>query len=195
MTAPSVSRTPRTAVVALSRPAYAAAVAAIVLGIVAAIAEAIEVAFTTTTSGTGPYQYAADYWLTANALPVAGAAIMLLPAVRALQRARDGRLGLAGIWVNTACLLVLAGICAAALAAGHDIQGGPTYILGTLGTLVGTALFAAGSWRAGLLPRWLLAIWPIVWVIGSFAAVSASPLLLAAFYGALLLTLVNRVRA
>ena len=66
-------------------------------------------------------------------------------------------------------------------------------MLGTVGTLLGTALFAAGSWRAGLLPRWLLAIWPIVWTIGSFAAVSAAPLLLAALYVAIILIIRRRL--
>ena len=105
---------------------------------------------------------------------------------------RDGALGLAGIAITTVCLIALSGIIAASLAAGHDVQAGPTYLLATLGTAVGIALFAAGSWRVGLLRRWLLAIWPIIWLIGSFAAVSASPLLLAALYITLLVLLRTR---
>jgi hypothetical protein len=175
-----------------TRPAYRALGAGVGLGVLGALLEAGIGTFGPTPSGTEPYTHASQYWFVASALPTAAGAIIVLFAVRQLQRGRDGRLGLAGIGLATVCLLVLAGICAASVAVGHDIQGGPTYVLGTLGSLVGVALFAAGSWRVGAVPRWLLAIWPIVWVIGSFAAVSASPLLLVALYAALLVALRER---
>jgi hypothetical protein len=164
---------------------------AVAIGLVAVVIEAVVLAFMKTTD-TGHYRYAGDYWLTAAALPHAAAGIVLLPAIRAIQRGRDGRLGMAGICLNIVSLLALAGVCAASLAVAHEIQGGPTYVLGGLGTLIGTALFAAGSWRVGLLPRWLLAVWPIVWIIGSFFAVSASPLLLGVFYIVLVAVLRRR---
>jgi hypothetical protein len=164
---------------------------AVAVGLVAVVIEAVTLAFMKSTD-TGHYRYAADYWLTAAALPHAAAGVVLLPAIRVLQRGRDGRLGRVGIYVNVVSLLALATVCAASLAVAHDVQAGPTYVLGGLGTLIGTALFAAGSWRVGLLPRWLLTIWPIVWIIGSFFAVSASPLLLAIFYIVLLAVLRRR---
>lgn len=175
-----------------TRSAYRVTVAGAALGALAAIVEALLGAFTSQTSGTAHYQHAADYGFTAVALPVAVAAVLVLFGVRALQHRRDGRLGLVGVVLATVCLAVLSAIIVASLVAGHDVQAGPGYMLGTLGAFLGTALFAAGSWRAGLLPRWLLVVWPIVWVIGSFAAVSASPFLLAAFYVVLLVVLHRR---
>jgi hypothetical protein len=161
----------------------------VTVGVAAALVEALALVFSSTTPGTGPYQYAGDYWLTASALPHALAAVLVMVGVRRLQGARDGRLGLVGMAVNVVALLALTVVIVARLLVGHEVQGGPTYVLGTLFTFVGTAVFAAGSWRAGLLPRWLLAVWPFAWVIGSFAAVSASPVLLVAWYVALLVAL------
>jgi hypothetical protein len=59
---------------------------------------------------------------------------------------------------------------------------GPTYVLATLATFIGLTFFAAGSWRVGLLPRWLLALWVAAWIIGGPFAQGATPLLLAAVY-------------
>jgi len=179
----------RTAVSTDVPTARRAVVAGAAIGILAVIIEGAALVFAKTTSGTGHYRHAGDYWLTAAALPHALAAVLVIFGIRALQRSRDGRLGLVGCWLTSACLAVLAGACVASLAVRHDVQLGPTYVLATLGTLIGMALFCAGSWRTGLLPRWLLAVWPVVWVIGSFAAVSASPLLLAALYVAIVVIL------
>jgi hypothetical protein len=154
----------------------------VVLGVVAVVAEGVVLAAATTTPGEGHFRYAADYWLTASALPHALAAIMLLVSVRAMQGGRDGRLGLAGIVLAAVALAALATVCTWSLVVGHEVSGGPTYVLGTALAFVGHVLFSAGSWRVGLLPRWLLAIWPVIWVIGSFAAVSASPALLGVLY-------------
>lgn len=161
-------------------PAHRRVHTAVAIGLVAVILETVLLAFAKTTDS-GDYKYAADYWLNGSVLPHALAGILLLPAVRALQGARDGRLGLAGIVLNTVALTAVAVECAASVAVGHDALGA-VYVLSALGTLLGTAMFAAASWRAGLLPRWLLAVWPIVWIIGSFFAVSVSPLLLGVFY-------------
>lgn len=161
----------------------------VALGVVGALVEASTLVFASTTPGTGPYQHAADYWLTAAALPHAVAAVLVMVGVRRLQGARDGRLGLVGLVLNVVALLALTVIIVASLVVGHEVQGGPTYVLGTLVSFVGTAIFAGASWRTGLLPRWLLAVWPFAWLIGSFAAVSASPLLLVAWYAALLVAL------
>jgi hypothetical protein len=166
--------------------------AGVVVGTIAAVTESVPLGFQSTTPGTGHYQYAADYWLTASALPHALAALLVMVGIHRLQRGRDGRLGLAGLVVNVVSLLALSTIIVASLVLGHEVQAGPTYVVGTLGTFVGTAVFAAGSWRVGLLPRWVLAIWPFVWVIGSFAAFSASPLLLIPFYAVLVAVLARR---
>lgn len=168
---------------ALTRPpAYRLAVASIVLGVLSALLLAALAVFGTSPSGTDPYRYASQYWFTGSALPIAAAAILVLWSVRRLHDGRDGRLGLIGVALATVCLLALMTVCGASVLVGHDIQGGPTYVLATAGTFVGMALFSVGCWRAGLVPRWLLAVWPFVWLVGSFASVNASPLLLAALY-------------
>jgi hypothetical protein len=161
---------------------------------IAVLVEGAVLGFGTTTSGTGHYQYAADYWLTAAAIPHAIGLLLVLLGVRRLQGARDGRLGAAGITVAGLCLAALTVIIVMSLVVAHEVQAGPTYILGTLGAVIGVALFAAGSWRVGLLPRWLLAIWPIVWAIGSYAAFSISPLLLMVLYGVMLVLLHRRAQ-
>lgn len=56
-------------------------------------------------------------------------------------------------------------------------------MIASLATILGVALFAAGSWRARLLPRWLLPVWVVAWTVGSalpFGGVG--PLLLVAVY-------------
>jgi hypothetical protein len=166
----------------------------VALSVTAALLEAAVLVFGSTTPGTGPYQHAGDYWLTAAALPHAAGVLLVLLGVRRRQGARDGRLGLAGLVLAAVCLVALSAIITASLVVAHEIQGGPTYVLGTLGAVIGIGLFAAGSWRVGVLPRWLLAIWPVIWGIGSFAAVSISPLALVAF-DVTLLVIVGRDRS
>jgi hypothetical protein len=160
--------------------------------VLAIIVEGGVLGFGTTTAGTAHYKYAADYWLTAAVFPHVVGLVLVLLGVRRLQDARDGRRGRAGIALAVAGLLAVSTICAMSLAVGHEVQGGPTYIVGTLATVVGIALFAAGSWSADVLPRWALAIWPVVWAVGSFAAFNISPALLAVFYGVVLLHLRRR---
>jgi hypothetical protein len=62
-------------------------------------------------------------------------------------------------------------------------------------SFVGVALLSAGSWRTGVLPKWMLGAWPFVWTIGGFAAQGPTPLLLLAFLVMLGVTLTRRVGA
>jgi hypothetical protein len=166
--------------------------AGVVLTAVGAIPEAVILAFANTTDGTDDYKYAADYWLSASAIPHAIGLVLVLLGVRRLQQERDGRCGLAGLLVAGLGLFAVNVVIVASLVEGHDVEGGGTYVVGTLATVVGLALFAAGSWRTGLLPRWMLASWPIVWAIGSYAAFSFSPVVLLLFYAVLLMVLRRR---
>ena len=71
---------------------------------------------------------------------------------------------------------------------------GPTYVLASVATDIGVLLFAIGSWRAGLVPRPLLACWPIAWTFGSMLPFwGPGPLLVAAVYVAIALALPRRV--
>lgn len=149
--------------------------AALYLGAAAAVALAAIELFvkTTSTNGNfGAFRHAGDYALNGDGIPYVVALLVLLPSLRTLQQRRDGRLGLTGIALASLGAVVLGGMFVYCLAAATDDSLGPTYVLASLGTIVGVALFAAGSWHAGLLPRWLL---PLGHSPGSSAACSPSP--------------------
>ncbi len=140
----------------------------------------------------GDFKYTADYWYTAMGLPIALAGIGLVLGVHRLQHGADGRLGSIGLWINTIALVELFVQLTTSVLTGAELRWGPSYPVFTLLTFVGVALVAAGSWRTGLLPRWMLGVWPVVWVLGSFAATGPIPLVLAAFLIALAVTLNKR---
>lgn len=157
--------------------------AALLLGAAAAVALVAILYFVTTSSGDGKFQHSGDYVLTGNGIPYIVALLVLLPALRALQHRRDGRLGQAGIALASLGSAVLLAIFVYGLAAGTESSFGPGYVVAALATILGVALFAAGSWRAGMLPRWLLAAWVVAWAIGSMLPIlQPGPLLLAAVY-------------
>jgi uncharacterized membrane protein len=168
--------------------------AALLLGIGSTIAFAAIAVLATTTSGGGRFQHRADYWFTACGVPIAIAEIVLVIALWTLQDGRAGRLALTGMVLVVTALVVLVVGLTASVVLGVEERWGPTYVVATLVTFVGHGLFVAGSWRTGLLPRWLLGIWPVVWVIGSLAAQGATPLLLAALYAAMAVLLTRRSR-
>ena len=142
----------------------------------------------------GAFEHSADYWLTAPGPFVTLAGVGLALAVHRLQHGADGRLGRVGVWVNTLALTELFAQLVASLVQGAEVRWGPAYPLCTLLTFVGLALLAAGSWRTGLLPRWMLGVWPLMWLLGSLASQGPTPLLLAAFLVGLGLTLTRQVR-
>ncbi len=178
-----------------AEPTHAAlrrARAALFLGAAAAVALAVMIFFVTTSSG-DKFQHTGDYFLTANGIPYVVVLLVLLPALRTLQQRRDGRLGQAGIALASLGAVVLLGMFVYGLAAATGSSLGPTYVLASLATIVGVVLFAAGSWRARLLPGWLLSFWAIAWAIGSMLPIlRPGPLLLAATYLAMAVLLARR---
>lgn len=136
--------------------------------------------FATTVKG-GDFRYAGDFWLTAAALPVGIGLIMHAVSVHRLQRGRNGRLAAIGTGLYVVCCAELVVQCMCSVAVHAELRWGPTYALSTLGTFVGLALLAAGSWRVGLLPRWMLGIWPPLGLFGSWFGVGPIPLLLGVF--------------
>lgn len=177
-----------------SRAPLRRAQAALILGIAAAVSLVAILYFVTTSSGDGKYKHAGDYVVTGNGIPFIVALLVLLPALRTLQQCRDGRLGRAGIALAGLGSVVLLAIFVYGLAAGTESSFGPGYILASLATILGVALFAAGSWRAGLLPRWLLPVWVVAWTIGSMLPIlRPGPLLLAAVYLAMAVLLPRRL--
>lgn len=154
---------------------------ALAVGAASSVVEASTLVFTKA-GGSGNFKYTADYWLTAAGVAQALASLVLVLAVGRLQHGRDGRFGRYGLVINSIACLLLAAQMSDGLATASEVQWGPIYPLATLAAFVGLSLLAAGSWRVGLLPRWTLALWPIIWVIGSMAAQGPTPLLLLGFY-------------
>ena len=141
----------------------------------------------------GDFKYTADYWYTGMGLPIALAGIGLVLGVHQLHYGADGRLGRVGVWINTIALVELFVQLTTSVVTGAELRWGPSYPVFTLLTFVGVALVAAGSWRTGLLPKWMFGVWPLVWVLGSFAATGPTPLVLAVFLMAMAARLTTRV--
>lgn len=189
-----ISRTATTPLPERTQVVLRRAQAALVVGAIAAAGLAVIGLFVTTTSGDGHFRHAGDYWLTGDGIVYMAALLVLLPALRALQDRRDGRLGRAGMVVASVGATVLVVMFVYGLIAATGNSFGPGYVLAGLATLVGVALFAAGCWRARLLPRWLVPVWVLAWVIGGVLPVAKpGPLLLAAAYLAIAATLPKRV--
>jgi hypothetical protein len=176
-------------------PAQTRAQIALYVGAAAAVGLAAML-FVPTSADDGPFHHVGDYALTALGIPFLLAPAALLPALRTLQGRRDGWLGRAGIAAMSAGALVLVGMFVYGLIAATGSSLGPTYVLASVVTIVGLILFAIGSWRARLLPRWLLVAWPIAWTIGGTLPFwGPGPLLLAAAYVAIAVVLPRRVAA
>ncbi|HEX7353746.1 MAG TPA: hypothetical protein VF288_02815 [Mycobacteriales bacterium] len=168
--------------------------AALALGTAAAVLLAGINLFVATSTDDGKFHHAGDYWLTADGIPYMLALLALLPALRVLQGRRDGRLGTAGITVASIGAVVLLAMFVYGLAAATNGSFGPTYVLASLATLIGVVLYAAGSWHARVLPRWLLVLWVVGWAVGSVLPVPGpAPLLLAAAYIVMAFVLPRRV--
>lgn len=134
-----------------------------------------------TTISEGDFEYAADYWLTMAALPLGAGLMLHTLGFHHLQHGRDGRLGVVGTWLYLVCSAELVVQCMASVVVGAEVRWGPSYPLCAAGTFVALALLAAGSWRVGLAPRWMLGVWPVLALFGSWGGQSLIPLVFAAF--------------
>jgi len=148
--------------------------------------------FATTTSE-GAFQHAGDYVLTIAALPQGLGLLLATVGFHRLQDGRDGRLGTAGVWLYGICMVELVIQCMASVVAGSELVWGPIYPVCAFGLMIGLALLAAGSWRVGLAPRWMLGLWPPLGLVGSFLGVGPIPLLFAVFLVVLGVVLARRV--
>ena len=135
-----------------------------------------------------------DYVLTVAALPQGVGLLLATYGFHRLQHGRDGKLGTAGIWVYGLCMTELLIQCTASVAAGSELIWGPLYPVCALGLMVGLALLAAGSWNVGLLPKWMLAAWPPLGLVGSFLGIGPIPLFFVAFLVVFAIVLPGRVR-
>jgi Kef-type K+ transport system membrane component KefB len=169
------------------------ALAALYVGVAAAIALAGITTFVTTTPDEGDFHHIGDYFLTATGIPYVVALVVLLRAMRELQDRRDGRIGMVGMAFADVGSIALLAIFVSGLVAATSSSWGPTYVLASLATIIGVVLFAIGSRRGQLLPKWLLVLWPIAWAVGSMLPISGpGPLLLAAVYIAMAVVLRKR---
>jgi hypothetical protein len=146
-----------------------------------------------TTTSEGDFQHGADYVLTIAALPQGVGLLLATLGFHRLQRGRDGRLGAAGVWLYAVCMVELVVECMASVVAGSELRWGPAYPVCAFGLMVGLALLAAGSWRVGLLPRWMLGLWPPLGLVGSFLGVGPIPLVFVVFLVILGVVLYRRV--
>jgi hypothetical protein len=142
----------------------------------------------------GTYHGAVDYLFTANGVPFGAAAIIQLWALLRLHGERVGRMATIGVVLASLGLAAIIVVLVASLAAGEEIEGGPTYILGTLGSIIGTAMFCASAARAGLLSRGALWFWAFGWTVGGMLGPKGSQLVLAAAYTVLVVQVRNRAR-
>ena len=135
-----------------------------------------------TTISEGDFRYAADYWYTGVGLPLTLIGIGHTLGFHKLQHGADGRLGTIGLWVNALAMTELFAQLLTSVVVGAEVRWGAAYPVFAMVSFVGMALLAAGSWRTGLLPRWVLGTWPVIWIVGCLAAKGPTPLLLAAFF-------------
>jgi hypothetical protein len=142
----------------------------------------------------GTYHELADYVFTGNGVPFGLAPLVLLWALLKLHGERAGRKAKIGVVIASVSLVALIVVLAASVAAGHEIEGGPTYILGTLGSIIGIWLFCVDAARARLLPRGALFFWAFSWTVGGMLGPKGSQLLLAAAYTVLLVHVHRRAR-
>jgi hypothetical protein len=145
------------------------------------------------TTSQGEFQHVSDYVLTGAALPQGAGLLLATIGFHRLQRGRDGRLGTAGVWVYAVCMTELVIECMASVAVGSELQWGPLYPLCAFGLMVGLALLAAGSWRVGLLPKWMLGVWPPLGLVGSFLGIGPIPLVFVIFLVVVAVVLPRRV--
>jgi hypothetical protein len=145
------------------------------------------------TTSEGDFRHAADYVLTAAALPQGVGLLLATLGFHRLQHGRDGRLGTVGVWLYGVCMIELVVECMASVAVGSELQWGPLYPVCAFGLMIGLALLAVGSWRVGLLPRWMLGIWPPLGLVGSFLGVGPIPLVFVAFLVVFAVVLPRRV--
>lgn len=151
--------------------------------------------FVPTSADDGLFHHVGDYVLTAIGIPFLVALATLLPSLRALQHGGNRALCRAGIVATSAGAVVLVGMFVYGLIAATGSSLGPTYVIASILTIVGVILFAIGSWRTGLLPRWLLVAWPVAWTLGgTLPILGPGPLLLAAVYVVMAVLLPRRAR-
>jgi hypothetical protein len=137
---------------------------------------------------------AADYAFTALLIPFVLAMLAAITMLHRMQDGRDGRLGKAGYIAASIALAAFIPCAIDSLATGNAQALGPLYILAILGSIAGLILFAIGSFRARVLPRWAGPLLPLAWLLGgpvATAALRGATLILAAALTLIALTLAD----
>lgn len=178
-----------------TRSARRWAVGALALGAASAVNFAMIMLFMTLSAlpdNDLTFHHTGDYWLAAAGLPTAVSASVLLFALWGLQPDARRRLTRTGATLNAIGLAVLFVILTCSVATGTEVRWGPAYPVAVLVTFIALALFVAGTWRTGMFPKPLLGAWPVIWLLGAYAAQGASPLILAALYIAMAALILRR---
>lgn len=176
------------------RTLWRTAEVALGVGIAAAIFLTVMWFVHPSSSDGGTFHSVADYLFTGNGVPLGGSVLVLLWALRALHGDRVGRTATAGVAIASVSLAALIVVICASVVVGREVQGGPTYILGTIGSVAGIWTFCASAARAGLLPRAALFFWAVGWTVGGMLSPKGAQLLLAAAYVVLLVHVRRRAR-
>ena len=134
----------------------------------------------------------ADYAFTALLIPFVLATIAATTMLHRMQDSKDGQLGKAGYITASVALAAFIPCAIDSLATGNAQALGPVYILAILGSAAGLILFAIGSFRGRVLPRWAGPLLPLAWLLGGPVATAAfrgATLILAAAFTVIALTL------
>jgi hypothetical protein len=135
---------------------------------------------------------AADYTFTALLIPFVLVVLAAIAMLHRMQDGKDGRLGKAGYIAASIALAAFIPCAVDSLATGNAQALGPLYILAVLGSAAGLILFAIGSFRARVIPRWAGPLLPLAWLLGgpvATAAVRGATLILAAAFTLIALAL------
>jgi hypothetical protein len=134
----------------------------------------------------------ADYAFTALLIPFVLAMLAVIRMLHRMQDGMDGRLGKAGYIAASVALAAFIPCAIDSLATGNAQALGPVYIVAILGSLAGLILFAIGSFRARVFPRWAGPLLPLAWLLGGPVATAAfrgATLILAAAFIVIALTM------
>jgi hypothetical protein len=165
----------------------------IALAVVGVVMMGLTMLMTSPLAEGGRFRNAGDYLLAVTALPHGVGMFLTVLGFHRLQHGRDGRLGTVGVWLYGLCVIELVVQCMASVAAGSELIWGPLYPICAFGLMIALALLAAGSWSVGLLPRWMLGIWPPLGLVGSFLGVGPIPLVFAVFLLLMAVVLPRRI--
>jgi hypothetical protein len=135
-----------------------------------------------------------DYLFTAIGIPFVLLTAAAVASLHQAQAGRDGRLGRIGFLVVAVCNLALLPAFVGSLVTANENIFSPLYPVATLGSFAGMVLFAVGTFRGHVLPRFIGPALAVAWVVGGLLAVAPGFELIPAAVLALTATTLRRRR-